>query len=494
MTDSATSALDARIDAIRAAPAGPTVAAYVDYDGTVIEGYSASSFYRHRLANGEVGPTEFVRVLTAAVQGVRSEDEFTEFLDLALGGWAGQTPDELDELGRKLFVEDIAAKLHPEMWRVLAEHRARGHRIVLASSATRFQVVPMAEEVEADGILCTRLEVDDDGRLTGRSEGPALWGAQKATAVVADAQEHGVDLAGSFAYADGAEDVDLLDEVGHPVAVSPHPTLREAAAERGWAVLDCAPRGGSLPSVGDVARVVGLYGGMIGAFGAGLGVGVLRWSRRHLLDIAGSAGSDVGLALAGIDVDVQGSEHLWSSRPCLFLFNHQSKLDVILLMKLLRGGFTGVSKAEAADIPFWGQVFKLGDVAFIERGHGDPAKAREALEPAVAKLRDDGVSIVMAPEGTRSATPRLGRFKKGAFHIALQAGVPVVPIVFRNVGELQWRGAQTLHSGTVDVCVLPPVDTAAWSLSTMNEHVAEVRDMFVRTLADWPRGEGTTIG
>lgn len=483
-------ALDERIAAIRAAPDGPGVAAYVDYDGTVIEGYSASSFYRHRITSGDVGPYELVQTLTAAVRGIHDEDEFAEFLDLAVGAWAGKTPDELSSLGTALFRDDIAANLHREMWIVLEEHRAKGHRVVLASSATRFQVEPMAAEVGADDILCTRLEVVD-GVLTGRTEGPALWGAQKAKAALADAHAHDVDLAVSFAYADGAEDVDLLDAVGHPVAVSPHPSLRSAAAERGWPVLDCAPRGGMLPGVGDVARIVGLYGAMIGAFGTGLGVGLLRWSRRHLLDIAGSSGADVGLALAGIDVRVQGTEHLWSSRPCLFVFNHQSKLDVILLMKLLRGGFTGVAKAEAADIPFWGQVFRLGDVAFIERGHGDPAKARESLAPAVDKLTE-GISIAMAPEGTRSPTPRLGRFKKGAFHIAMEAGVPMVPLVIRNAGELQWRGAQTLHSGTVDVAVLPPVDTSGWRTETMNEHVAEVREMFVRTLADWPQQRSIT--
>jgi putative phosphoserine phosphatase / 1-acylglycerol-3-phosphate O-acyltransferase len=430
--------------------------------------------------------------MSAAVRGIQDADEFAEFLDLAVAGWAGRTPDELSALGRSLFRDDIASKLHREMWQVLAEHRAKGHRIVLASSATRFQVEPMAEEVEADDILCTQLEVAD-GVLTGRTEGPALWGAQKAKAAAADAIAHDVDLDASFAYADGAEDVDLLDEVGHPTVVSPHPSLREVAAERGWPVLDCEPGGSTLSSITDLARTVGFYGAMVGAFGAGLGVGLLRRSRRHVLDIAGSAGSDVGLALAGIDVRVQGGENLWSSRPCLFLFNHQSKLDVILLMKLLRGGFTGVAKKEAADIPFWGQVFQVADVAFIERGHGDPAKAREALAPAVSKLRDEGLSIAMAPEGTRSPTPRLGRFKKGAFHIAMQAQVPVVPMVFRNAGELQWRGAQLLHPGTVDVCVLPPVDTSGWAVETMNEHVAEVREMFVRTLADWPQGEGTTI-
>ena len=93
---------------------------------------------------------------------------------------------------------------------------------------------------------------------------------------------------------------------------------------------------------------------------------------------------------------------------------------------------------------------------------------------------------MIAPEGTRSATPRLGPFKKGAFHVAMQAEVPIVPIVIRNAGELMWRGSQTLRPGTVEVGVLPPVDTSDWQRETIADHVAEVRGMFLETLANWP--------
>ena len=168
----------------------------------------------------------------------------------------------------------------------------------------------------------------------------------------------------------------------------------------------------------------------------------------------------------------------------MFLFNHQSKFDVPILMKLLRGGFTGVAKKEAASIPLWGQLFQVADVAFIDRSN--TVKAREALEPAVRTLREDGISLAMAPEGTRSPTPKLGPFKKGAFHIAMQAGVPVVPIVIRNAGEIMWRGAQTLRPGTVEVAVLEPVDTADWRRETVAQHAEDVRDRFVETLAHWP--------
>jgi len=188
---------------------------------------------------------------------------------------------------------------------------------------------------------------------------------------------------------------------------------------------------------------------------------------------------------------VSGVEHLWSARPCVFVFNHQSKLDTIVLMKLLRTGFTGVAKKEAANVPGFGQLFRLAGVAFVDRT--DARKARAALSPAVEKIRKEGLSLVIAPEGTRSPTPKLGPFKKGAFHIAMQAEVPVVPIVLRNVGELMWRGAQTLRPGTIEACVLPPIDTGAWRASTVGEHADAVRDMFVETLGSWPSEPAHTV-
>lgn len=472
-----------RLRAIRAVPPGPDTVAYFDYDGTIIDGYSAGAFYRRRLREFDVGAVELLRTIAAGLRGIRTNDDFREFLALTLATWEGRTERELLELGRTLFVSEIAGQLHQEAWELVATHKECGHTVVMASSATRFQVQPMADELGADRVLCTELEVRD-GVLTGRPDGTPLWGPGKAAAVVDDAHERGVDLQNCFGYANGTEDVDFLSAVGHPVAVSPTDSLRALATERGWPILDCAPRGGLLPDVSDVARTAVFYGGMLGGFGAAVGAGLLRGSRRTFIDLACGVGADIGFGLAGIDVEVTGAEHLVSARPCVFLFNHQSKFDVPILMKLLRGGFTGVAKKEAASIPLWGQLFQVADVAFIDRSN--TVKAREALEPAVRTLREDGISLAMAPEGTRSPTPKLGPFKKGAFHIAMQAGVPVVPIVIRNAGEIMWRGAQTLRPGTVEVAVLEPVDTADWRRETVAQHAEDVRDRFVETLAHWP--------
>ena len=103
-----------------------------------------------------------------------------------------------------------------------------------------------------------------------------------------------------------------------------------------------------------------------------------------------------------------------------------------------------------------------------------------------------GTSVVMAPEGTRSLTPKLGRFKKGGFHMAVQAGVPIVPVVIRNAGEIMWRGAKTARTGTIQVVVHPPVPTAGWTIADIDRARDEMQQLYQDTLDDWPGTAGAT--
>ncbi len=231
---------------------------------------------------------------------------------------------------------------------------------------------------------------------------------------------------------------------------------------------------------------------MFTAMATGVAFGLLNRSHRSGLDTTTALIGELGLSLAGVQLRVRGEQNLWDQRPAVFLFNHQSQLDVAILCKLLREGFTGIAKKELATDPVFGLAFRLAGVAFVDRsdhGHG-----RQALEPAVQRLRN-GISVLIAPEGTRSVTPALGEFKKGAFHMAMQAGVPVVPIVIRNAGEMMWRDAMTIRAGCVDVVVHPAIDVSAWTTDELTERVAGVRQLYADTLASWPesrpgRGSG----
>lgn len=470
---------DRLVEDVEASPPGPGIGAFFDFDGTLIDGYSLRAFARHHLRAGDVTPLEAGRMLLLGLRGVHTEDDFEAFFVLGMRAWAGRSEDELTELGERLWVQGIAGALYPEAWRLVAAHRRAGHTVVLASSATRFQVEPAARALGVEHVLVTPVEIEN-GIATGRPGGPPLWRRGKAEAVLAFAPRHEVDLDKSFAYSNGTEDVPFLSTVGRARALNPEPGLAVVAAERGWPVARFRPRGPA--GLRQVARTVAGAAGMIGGFGVGVALGAVNGSRREGLDLGISLAGELGTALAGVRLQVRGAEYLESARPAVFLFNHQSQLDVLILARLLRGGFTGVAKKEAADVPVFGPMFRLADVAFVDRGNTTQAMA--ALAPAVERLRE-GISLVMAPEGTRSATQALGPFKKGAFHVAMQAGVPLVPIVIRNSGELMWRGASTIRAGTVAVSVLPPIPTDGWTVDELDKHVDEVRARFVETLAEW---------
>lgn len=470
---------------VEAGPQGPQIGAFFDFDGTLIDGFSLSTFARHHLRSGHISAADAGRMLLIGLRGVTTEEDFEEFFVAGMRAWAGRSEDELTELGERLFVQGIAGSLYPEAWRLVEAHRRAGHTVVLASSATRFQVEPAARAMGVEHVLVTPVEIEN-GVATGRPGGPPLWRAGKAAAVLAFAAEHGIDLPRSFAYSNGTEDAPFLATVGVSRPLNPEPGLAEVAAQRGWPIVRFTSRGRS-GALRRAVRTVAGVGGMLGGFGAGAVMGLLNGSRREGIDLGIALAGDLGSALAGVELDVRGAEHL-DARPAVFVFNHQSQLDVLVLAKLLRGGFTGVAKKEAANTPGFGPIFRYADMAFVDRGNTSQAKA--ALEPAVERLRE-GISLVMAPEGTRSPTPALGPFKKGAFHVAMQAGVPIVPVVIRNAGELMWRGANTIREGTVQVTVLAPVPTAGWRVADIDRHVADVRGMFQETLADWEGGKVT---
>ena len=131
-------------------------------------------------------------------------------------------------------------------------------------------------------------------------------------------------------------------------------------------------------------------------------------------------------------------------------------------------------------MPVIGRVMEAAGVVLIDRKNS--ASAIEAMAPLVDAMRVEGKSVCLSPEGTRAPTIKLSSFKKGAFHLAMQAGVPIVPIVIQNSGDVQPKGDILYHPGTVEVEVLPPVDTSEWSAETINEHVADVRAMYLRAL------------
>ena len=473
--------VDELIERIKTGPGGPKVAAFFDFDGTLIQGYSAGALLAHRARNFELGPDEFVRTMLAALGGPLDEAAFKDLLSQGIRGWVGRTEDDLMELGEQLFAQEIAGALFHGAWRLVRAHQNRGHTVVIATSATRMQVQPMARELGIDHVLCTELETEH-GVLTGGIAGRPPWGEGKLAAVKEFARRQRIPLKNCHAYANGDEDVPFLDSVGFPHPVNPGSALARHASERGWQVVRFRTRRSQFHPMA-LARTSALLGGFAAAVGAGAVAGALTLDRRGGMDMATSLFGRVGAQLGNIRIAVTGEQHA-TRRPAVFFINHQSTLvDALITSRVVHRGFTVVAKAEVKRIPVLGQLLTLADVAFVERS--DTSKAISAMQPAVDKLRA-GVSIVLAPEGTRSLSPRVGAFKKGGFHLARDAGVPIVPIVIRNAGEIMWRNARVVQEGAIEVVVHEPVPTAGWTKANLDEWVPRMRQLYIDTLDDWP--------
>ncbi|MEY4270687.1 MAG: hypothetical protein RLZZ58_1903, partial [Pseudomonadota bacterium] len=254
--------------------------------------------------------------------------------------------------------------------------------------------------------------------------------------------------------------------------------LRNIAKARGWPIQNFGSRG--TPTMWDYTRTIYATGALVGAFAAGLPIWALTRSQREAMNFSTGLFGDLAAAIAGIDLDVYGERNLWTSRPCIFIFNHQSKADVVIMAKLIRRDMGGVGKKEIRDTPIIGKLMEWAGTVFVDRADGQ--SAIKAMEPLVDAIRIDGKSICIAPEGTRTLTPKLAPFKKGAFHLAMQAGVPIVPVVIHNAADVAPKNEFVMRPATVRVDVLPPVDTSGWKRTTLNRHVADVRNLFLKCL------------
>jgi putative phosphoserine phosphatase/1-acylglycerol-3-phosphate O-acyltransferase len=459
-------------------PAGRQVGAFFDLDQTLLAGFSAFSFFRERFTSGRISPRELSDSLLGALSFGLGRTGFSGMMAATTAAYRGMAESVLRETGQEVFQKHLARQIYPESRALVEAHRARGHTLAIVSSATPYQVEPVAEALGIRHVLCTQLEVEH-GVFTGRVMKPTCWQEGKLHYASELAAREGIDLAESWFYTDSAEDLPLLEAVGRPRPLNPSSRLAGIARDRGWPIRRFRSRG--RPSLEAIARTGLAYASLVPTAWAGAAVALANRSQREGANVLMSAWPDLATALAGVELEVQGEEHLWSHRPAVFIFNHQSAVDTLLVAKLLRRDFTGIAKQEIRRNPVFGPAFAFAGVVFIDRA--DSAKAIDALKPALKAL-SEGRSIAVAPEGTRSRTKHLGRFKKGAFHIAMQAGVPIVPIVFENALDVLPRGAVVMRPANVRAVVLPPVDTSGWTRDGLDAEIEKIRQQYLDVLGE----------
>ena len=293
---------------IKAAPPGPGIAAIFDFDGTIIAGYSATSFIREQVRRGDLTPRQLAEILGAMTSFGLGNLGFSGMMAVNAQFMRGIEENTYKEVGEKLYSKQIARLIYPESRALVEAHLARGHTVAIISSATPYQVEPAAADLGIEHVLCSHLEVAD-GKFTGSAVKPLCFGQGKVDAAEDLAKRNGCHLEHSFFYSDSADDLLLLERVGYPRVLNPNGKLEKIAAQKGWPVARFGSRG--RPGIGQYVRSVAATSSLVGSFVAGLPILALTGSRRDSQNFSFSLFADTASALIGMNLNVHGEEHLW---------------------------------------------------------------------------------------------------------------------------------------------------------------------------------------
>ncbi|HEU5459272.1 MAG TPA: lysophospholipid acyltransferase family protein [Pyrinomonadaceae bacterium] len=195
-----------------------------------------------------------------------------------------------------------------------------------------------------------------------------------------------------------------------------------------------------------------------------------------------SFGARAWLRLSGVRIKVRGLELLDPKQPYVFVSNHRSYLDTAAIFVYTGRRIGVLAKKELLKVPVLGVGMGFVNVMAIDRTNRESAIA---TTEAAAKRIQSGVSFAVFVEGTRAKPGELLPFKKGAFYMAKQAGVPVVPVAIKNSDVLMGKGTGEARAGTIEMVMLSPVETVGVSTDEdVNELIASVRARIASELGE----------
>jgi len=223
--------------------------------------------------------------------------------------------------------------------------------------------------------------------------------------------------------------------------------------------------------------IVLAYIAVVGPIGLAI-VLLFRWSGG--LYALGHGGVWLALTLAGIRYRVAGREHV-PATAVVFCSNHESNVDPPVLFEALHPRLHVLYKAELHKFPIMGKVFDFGGFVPIDRGDRD--KALASIARGAESLRA-GNSFLIFPEGTRSRTGHLLRFKKGGFIMAIQAQVPIVPVAVQGGRAAMRKGSAVVRPVRVSVRIGRPIPTKGLTMDDRDALIDRVRDEVERLLAE----------
>jgi 1-acyl-sn-glycerol-3-phosphate acyltransferase len=224
-----------------------------------------------------------------------------------------------------------------------------------------------------------------------------------------------------------------------------------------------------------------LAGALLGVSGPPILIVAWLLNKHDLVYPVATFGARQWLRFSGVRVRVKGLELLDPKQTYVFVSNHRSYLDTATIFVYLRRRLGLLAKKELLKVPVLGVGMGFVNVMAIDRSNRE--SAIRTTEAAAQRIHS-GISFAVFVEGTRAKPGELLPFKKGAFYMARQAGVPVVPVAIRHSDELMGKGTGEAKSGTIEMIVMPPVPTKDKATDEdINELIANVRGSIAKSLA-----------
>jgi 1-acyl-sn-glycerol-3-phosphate acyltransferase len=191
--------------------------------------------------------------------------------------------------------------------------------------------------------------------------------------------------------------------------------------------------------------------------------------------------SRIVLRVPGVVVETKTDAVLDPKRPYVFMPNHASMVDIWAMFVAVPVQFRFIAKKQLGAIPLFGWAMRAGRFIFIDRQNA--VSARRSIDEAAKRIQS-GQSVVIFPEGTRTRDGKLGPFKKGGFHLAVDSGADIVPVAIRGTHEVMPRGSALIRAGKVSLELGTPIPTAGLGPHDRDALMAKVRGEIARMLGE----------
>jgi 1-acyl-sn-glycerol-3-phosphate acyltransferase len=177
-----------------------------------------------------------------------------------------------------------------------------------------------------------------------------------------------------------------------------------------------------------------------------------------------------------VPVRVTGLSNIEPDKSYIYMANHQSNFDIPVLLGYLPVQFRWLAKAELFKI--WGFGRAMQGAGYVKIDRFNQESAFESINEAAQKMKN-GVSVMIFPEGTRSIDSRIQSFKKGGFVMAIDSGVPIVPVIIRGTWSIMAKSSLRINPGEVEMEIAKPIDTTGYTKETKEELMEQVRIVII---------------